>query len=385
MHFEFATSSRILFGTGSISEVPALAASLGQRAFFITDSLERSSILRDSLISAGLSVEFLLIKQEPVLDIIVMATRNFQATSRQVVIGFGGGSALDTGKAIAALLQNPGDPLAFLEVVGSGKPLQNPSTPFIAIPTTAGTGSEVTRNAVISLPEKRIKVSLRSPYMLPRIAVIDPALSYSLPPSITASTGLDALTQLIEPFVCISPSPLTDTFCRDGILRAARSLHTACQNGKDAAAREDMALASLFGGLALANARLGAVHGMANPIGGYSRAPHGAVCARLLALVMETNLNALRTRLTASPAIARYTEEARLLTGDATAMAEAGVDWVRQLCNSLKIKPLKEYGLNPDDFLAVVAQSQKANSMKGNPVSLTDSELLSILESAYAD
>ncbi|MGD0878787.1 MAG: iron-containing alcohol dehydrogenase [Anaerolineales bacterium] len=385
MHFEFATSSRILFGTGSISEVPALAASLGQRAFFITDSLERSSILRDSLISAGLSVEFLLIKQEPVLDIIVMATRNFQATSRQVVIGFGGGSALDTGKAIAALLQNPGDPLAFLEVVGSGKPLQNPSTPFIAIPTTAGTGSEVTRNAVISLPEKRIKVSLRSPYMLPRIAVIDPALSYSLPPSITASTGLDALTQLIEPFVCISPSPLTDTFCRDGILRAARSLHTACQNGKDAAAREDMALASLFGGLALANARLGAVHGMANPIGGYSRAPHGAVCARLLALVMETNLNALRTRLPASPAIARYTEEARLLTGDATAMAEAGVDWVRQLCNSLKIKPLKEYGLNPDDFLAVVAQSQKANSMKGNPVSLTDSELLSILESAYAD
>jgi alcohol dehydrogenase class IV len=221
--------------------------------------------------------------------------------------------------------------------------------------------------------------------MLPRIAVIDPALTYSLPPFITASTGLDALTQLIEPFVCISPSPLTDTLCRDGIVRVARSLRTACQNGNDATAREDMALASLFGGLALANARLGAVHGMANPIGGYSRAPHGAVCARLLALVMETNLNALRTRLPASPAIARYTEVARLLTGDATAMAEAGVDWVRQLCDSLDIKPLKEYGINPDDFLEVVAQSQKANSMKGNPVSLTDAELLSILESAYTD
>jgi alcohol dehydrogenase class IV len=385
MRFEFATSNRIIFGPGLVSEVPSLAASLGQSAFVVTDSFERSSILRDGLISSGLSVEFLLIQQEPTLDFIIMATRNIQETSSQVVIGFGGGSALDTGKAVAALLQNPGDPLSFLEVVGAGKTLQNPSTPFIAVPTTSGTGSEVTRNAVLSLPEKRLKTSLRSPYMLPRIAVIDPALTYSLPPTITASTGLDALTQLIEPFVCISPSPLTDTICRDGIARAARSLQIACQNGKDAAAREDMALASLFGGLALANARLGAVHGMANPIGAYSRAPHGVICARLLALVMETNLNALRSRLPASPAIARYTEVARLLTGDSTGLAEAGIDWVRQLCDSFNIKPLKEYGLNPDDFLAVVAQSQKANSMKGNPLSLTDSELLSILKSAYTD
>jgi len=384
MRFEFATSSRILFGTGLISEVPALAASLGQRAFVVTDSLERSSILRDGLISAGLSVNYLLIDQEPTLDSIILATRIFQEAGSQVVIGLGGGSALDTGKAVAALTQNTGDPLAYLEVVGSGKPLQNPSAPFIAIPTTAGTGSEVTRNAVISLLEKRIKVSLRSPYMLPRIAVIDPALAYSLPPSTTASTGLDALTQLIEPFVCNSPSPLTDAICRDGIVRVAGSLRTACMNGQDAAAREDMALASLFGGLALANARLGAVHGMANPIGGYSNAPHGAICARLLPLVMETNLNALRSRLPTSPAIARYTEVAHLLTGDATALAEAGANWVRQLCASLDIKPLKEYGLNPGDFLEVVDQSQKANSMKGNPVSLKEAELLSILESAYA-
>jgi alcohol dehydrogenase class IV len=384
MRFEFATSNRILFGPGLIAEVPALAASLGQRIFFVTDSFERSKTLREDIISLGLFVEIYLVKKEPDLASIILATRNMQAADSQVVISFGGGSALDTGKAIAALVQNSGDPLSFLEVVGSGPPLQNPSAPFIAIPTTAGTGSEVTRNAVIFLPEKRIKVSLRSPYLLPRVAVIDPELAYSLPPSVTASTGLDALTQLIEPFVCNSPTPLTDTICRDGIVRAARSLHIACKNGQDASAREDMALASLFGGLALANARLGAVHGMANPIGGYSHAPHGAVCARLLPLVMETNSHALRTRLPASPAIARYTEVARLLTGDATASAEAGADWVRQLCFSLDIKPLKGYGLNPDDFLAVVAQSQKANSMKGNPVSLTDTELLAILESAYA-
>jgi alcohol dehydrogenase class IV len=384
MHFEFATSNRIIFGPGGSSEVPALAASLAQRVFIVTNSLERCSPLREGLLASGLSVEFFLVRKEPDLDSIIMATRNMLDFDSQLVIGFGGGSTLDTGKAAAALMTNPGDPLAYLEVVGSGQPLRNPSTAFIAIPTTAGTGSEVTRNAVITLPEKRIKVSLRSPSMLPRFAVIDPELAYSLPPSVTASTGLDALTQLIEPFVCISPNPLTDAICRDGIARAARSLRKACENGLDVNAREDMALASLFGGLALANARLGAVHGMANPIGGFSHAPHGVVCANLLPLVIETNLSALRTRLPNSLAIARYTEVARLLTGDPAASAEAASDWVRKLCDSLDIQPLEKYGLNPADFPAVVEQSQKANSMKGNPVSLTDIELLSILKATQA-
>ena len=382
MRFEFATSNRILFGPGLISEVPALAASLGQRAFIVTSSLERFTPLREGLLALCLSLEFILVKKEPDLDSIIMATRKMQEFNCQLVIGFGGGSALDTGKAAAALIANPGDPLDYLEVVGSGCPLQNPSVAFIAIPTTAGTGSEVTRNAVITLPEKRLKVSLRSPFMLPRFALVDPQLTYSLPPFVTATTGLDALTQLIEPIVCISPTPLTDAICRDGIVRVARSLRKAFENGLDASAREDMALASLFGGMALANARLGAVHGMANPVGGFSHAPHGAVCARLLPLVMQANLKALRTRLPASPAIARYTEVARLLTGDETATAEAGAEWVRELCSALDIRPLKEYELNPDDLGAVVEQSQKANSMKGNPVNLTDAELFSILQSA---
>ena len=384
MRFEFATSNRILFGQGIISEVPALAASIGQRVAIIANSRERCATLWKGLLALGLSVEFIPVEKEPDLDSILLATRKLHEFNCQLVIAFGGGSALDTGKAAAALMANPGDPLTYLEVVGSGQLLQNPSTAFIAIPTTAGTGSEVTRNAVITLPEKRIKVSLRSPYMLPRVAVVDPELTYSLPPSITASTGLDALTQLIEPFVSNSSNPLTDSICRDGIVRAARSLHKACENGQDASAREDMALASLFGGLALANARLGAVHGMANPIGGFSRAPHGAVCACLLPLVMETNLIALQTRLPDSPAIARYAELAGLLTGEGHASAESGAAWVRKLCKSLDIRPLNEYGLNPDDFPAILAQSQKANSMKGNPVDLTDSDLLSILVSAHA-
>ncbi len=299
-----------------------------------------------------------------------------------MVIGFGGGSALDTGKAVAALLSNPGNPLDYLEVVGAGRALQEPSVPYIAIPTTAGTGSEVTRNAVITVPEKRVKVSLRSPYLLPRLAVIDPLLTYTLPPSVTASTGMDALTQLIEPFVCNSPTPLTDALCQDGIVRAARSLRAAYENGQAADAREDLALASLFGGMALANARLGAVHGMANPIGGMSHAPHGDICARLLPLVMATNLRALRTRQPASPAIARYTNVARLLTGNADASAEDGPAWIQALCQGLDIRPLKEYGLNSKDYPVLVEQSQKANSMKGNPLPLTDEELMAILVKA---
>ena len=382
MHFEFSTSSRILFGPGTCSEVPVLAASFGRHAFLVADSRERCSVLLAGLTANGFVVDFFLVRDEPNMDCVLMAMRIAQESSCHVVIGFGGGAALDTGKAAAALMTNPGNPLEYLEVIGAGRELESPATPYIAIPTTAGTGSEVTRNAVIAIPEKHIKVSLRSSYMLPRIAVIDPELTYSLPASVTASTGMDALTQLVEPFVCNSPTPVTDALCRDGMTRAARSLRMACENGHDASAREDMALASLFGGLALANARLGAVHGMANPIGGMSHAPHGAVCARLLPLVMETNLSALRRRKPNSPAIPRYTEIACLLTGNRNARAEDGVAYVRKLCAALNIRPLSEYGLKLEDYPALVEHSQKANSMKGNPVVLTEGELHAILAEA---
>jgi alcohol dehydrogenase class IV len=382
MRFEFATSNRIFFGPGTCSEVPALAALQGGRILVVTDSQERCSTLLNGLLEHGLSVDVFLVDKEPDLELVLTATRKAQESGCQLVIGFGGGSTLDTGKACAALMTNPGNILDYLEVIGAGRTLEIPSAPYIAIPTTAGTGSEVTRNAVIAVPEKRLKVSLRSPFLLPKIAVVDPELTYSLPPSISASTGMDALTQLIEPFVCNSPTPLTDALCRDGIARAARSLRTVCENGINANARQDMALVSLFGGMALANARLGAVHGMANPIGGMSHAPHGAVCARLLPLVMETNLHALQTRQPDSPVIERYVEVARLLTGDKNASADAGTKWIKELCQALDIRPLKEYGLNPVDFPALVEQSRKASSMKGNPITLTDTELMTILANA---
>ncbi|MEW5940920.1 MAG: iron-containing alcohol dehydrogenase, partial [Chloroflexota bacterium] len=299
-----------------------------------------------------------------------------------MVIGLGGGSVLDAGKAIAILANNPGDVLDYLEVVGKGQSFTKPSLPYIAIPTTAGTGSEVTRNAVIESPEHGVKVSLRSPLMLPEAALVDPELTYGLPPTVTATSGLDALTQLIEPFVSIKSNPMTDAICREGIQLAARSLRRAYENGADKEAREGMSLASLFGGLALANAGLGAVHGFAGPLGGMLHAPHGALCAKFLPLVMEANLRALEARQSNHPARKRYVEVAQILTGNPKATATEGVRWVSDLALDLRISALSTYGMTRSHFPEAVEKTLKANSFKGNPIPLTEEELMGILERA---
>jgi alcohol dehydrogenase class IV len=300
-----------------------------------------------------------------------------------VIVSLGGGSALDTGKAIAALLTNPGGALDYLEVIGRGRALENDPAPFVALPTTAGTGSEVTRNAVLASPEQRVKVSLRSPRMLARLALVDPELTHSLPPAVTASSGLDALTQLIEPFVTPAANPLTDAICREGIPRAARALPRAYADGGDAEARADMALASLLGGLALANAKLGAVHGLAGPLGGWlPGAPHGALCACLLPIVTEANVRALEAREPRSPALAHYAEVAAMLTGQPEAGAGEAAPWLAKLVADLAVPPLREYGLTSADIGELVPQAQKANSMRGNPITLTDAEVAEILERA---
>jgi len=299
-----------------------------------------------------------------------------------LVIGLGGGSALDAGKAAAALLANGGDPEDYLEVIGKGKQLTQPSTPYIAIPTTAGTGSEVTRNAVLASPEHQLKVSMRSPLMLPSLALVDPELTYDLPPETTASTGLDALTQLIEPFTSSRANPIADAFCREGICRVARSLARAFERGDDAAAREDMALASLFGGLALANAGLGIVHGIAGPIGGRFSAPHGAICARLLPYAMEVNVTSLEKRLPKSEALRRYDEIARKLTGSEHSKARDGIARVKEICESLRIPSLRSYGISSEDFPELIESAARASSTKRNPIELTRDEMEQILARA---
>jgi alcohol dehydrogenase class IV len=260
--------------------------------------------------------------------------------------------------------------------------LKKRPAPFIAVPTTAGTGSEVTRNAVLASPEHKLKVSLRSPLMLARVAVVDPELTYDLPPALTASTGLDALTQLIEPYVCLRINPMTDGICEVGIRRAAHSLREAVFNGQNQSAREDMAVASLFGGLALANAGLGAVHGFAGPIGGSFPAPHGAVCAALLPQVMTANLRALREREPQSFALSRYYRVAGFLTGNPNATAEAGVEWVRQLVADVQIPKLGTYGIKSEHIDELVEKAMQASSMKANPIVLTREELADTLRRA---
>jgi alcohol dehydrogenase class IV len=320
------------------------------------------------------------VDNEPTVDDVRRVLVLARQTSIDVVIGIGGGSTLDMSKAVSALLTNPGDISDYLEVIGSSKPLAIPSLPLIAIPTTSGTGSEVSRNAVIGSPANQVKVSMRSPHLLPRIALVDPELCLTLPPPITAITGLDALTQLIEPYTCNSPNPITDALCEEGIQRVARSLYEAFNHGDDLTAREDMSLAALFSGMALANARLGAVHGLAGPISGEIPAPHGAICSALLAQVMSANITALQNRSFGHPALERYAVIARLLTGDLTASADAGINWVQVFCSHADIKPLTKYGLTVAQFPTIIEKAYKASSMKGNPITLSELELRTILQ-----
>jgi alcohol dehydrogenase class IV len=383
MRFEFATAARVIFGPGVLREVGPLAHGFGPRALVVTGANpQRADLLLSLLREQGVAAFTFPVRGEPELATVQRGVALAKQENCGLVISFGGGSALDAGKAIAAMLANPGDLLDYLEVIGRGKALAAPSAPFIAVPTTAGTGSEVTRNAVLASPAHGVKMSLRSPYMLPRVAVVDPELTYDLPPAVTASTGLDALTQLIEPYVSCRANPMTDALCVEGMRRAARSLRVAFAEGRNAAARTDMSVASLFGGLALANAGLGAAHGFAGPIGGQFPAPHGAVCAALLPHVMEANLSALRQRLPTAETLQRYEEVARLVTGSVTATAEAGVAWVSKLVVDLGIPSLGHYGLKREHTAELVEKAAHASSMKTNPIVLTPDELAGILQRA---
>ena len=383
MRFEFATAGRILFGEGVVREVAQAAAGLGKRALLVTGrSQERAAPLAADLEAAGIEPVPFPVPGEPSVELARQGAALARQHRMEMVISLGGGSVIDAGKAIAALAANPGDVLDYLEVVGEGRPLAKPSLPFIAIPTTAGTGAEVTRNAVLASHEHGVKASLRSRYMLPDLAVVDPELTYGVPPGVTASTGLDALTQVIEPYVSARANAMTDMFCLEGMRRAAGALLRAFHDGRDREARRDMAYASLLGGLALANAGLGAVHGFAAPIGGAFPAPHGAVCAALLPHVMAVNIRALRDRASGHEALARYRTVASILSGFARAEPEDGAAWAAEAVNTLGIPPLRAYGIHDEDVPALTRKAALASSMKGNPIPLTPEELDGILTRA---
>jgi alcohol dehydrogenase class IV len=369
MQIDFATASRIVFGCGVSKSLSELASGFGTRPLFVTG--RRTPPLK-------ITGPRFIVSGEPTVQTARDGVAAFRGERCDLVIGIGGGSVLDTAKAVAALATNSGEPLDYLEIVGRGYPLDHDPAPIIAVPTTAGTGSEVTRNAVLGVPEARVKASLRSPRLLPAIAIVDPELTVDLPPDITAYTGLDALTQLIEPFVSSRANVMTDLFCRQGLLLVARSLRGAFEIGHDLDARTDMSYASLLGGLALANAGLGIVHGFAAPIGGMFAAPHGAICASILPFGMKANIGALQSGSTHD----RYSEIARILTGRDGAVAEDGINWVASLCKDLRVPSLRTYGIGVEHVHELSQKAAVASSTKANPIQLNLSELERIITDA---
>lgn len=383
--FEFRTAGRIVFGPGVLRGALAEPIQLGRRALVVTGrSPARAEPLLSQLTDQGLSSVVYRVTGEPTPAVVEDGVRRSREARCDVIFGIGGGSVIDAGKAIAALLTNPGSLFDYLEVIGGGRPLHHPAAPYVAVPTTAGTGAEVTCNAVLASPAHRVKVSLRSPHMLPRLAVVDPELTLSLPPEISAATGMDALTQCLEAYVSAKANPLTDSLSREGLRRCARSLRTVWQDGCNLAARTDMALGSLLSGLALANGGLGAVHGIAGPLGGQVAAPHGALCGRLLPPVFAANIERLASNPDHAAAAARFDEVARLLTGDSAAVAADAVSWLGDLSRQLNIPSLAAYGLAPSDLPAVADKALNASSMRGNPVPLNTADILAILEQAGA-
>jgi alcohol dehydrogenase class IV len=381
--FEFATAQRIIFGWGASERIAAEAEAFGRRAFVLTGKHpERCAPVLQQLHDRHLSAAVFPVDGEPTTATAHAALEKARAFGAELVIGIGGGSVIDTGKVVAAMLVNGGELMDYLEVIGAGRSLARPGAPYVAVPTTAGTGAEVTRNAVIGSPAHRVKVSLRGRHLLPRLAVVDPQTTVTAPPSLTAAAGMDALTQLLEAFVSPAANPLTDGFCREGLRRAAGALRPAVADGRDRRAREAMSLASLLSGLALANARLGAVHGIAGPFGGMFKSPHGAVCGRLLPRVTAANIAALRQRAPDSPALARYGEAAAILTGRDRAAAEEAVDWLAALLDELDLPPLSAYGFTADRTAELAGKAMAASSMRGNPIALEAAELEAVLLAA---
>ena len=377
MRFEFATAGRILVGLGRAADLPSILAGLGSRLLVCTGgNPERHAGL---LADLGGSAAVFPVAAEPTVELARAAVAAAREHGADVIAAIGGGSVIDTGKAVAMLLGNGGDPLDYLEVVGSGRAITRPAVPCVAVPTTAGTGAEVTANAVLAVPSHQVKASLRSPLLIPRVALVDPLLTVSCPPPVTAASGLDALTQCLEPFVSVQATPLTDGLAREGLRRAGTGLRAAYADGSVVGARADMAMCSLLGGIALANAKLGAVHGLAGVVGGTADVPHGLACATLLAPVIEANVRAARSSPVGADVLERYTEAARLLTGRPAASVEDGLTWIRETLTMLKVPGLATFGLRPQEVDDIAAKALVSSSMKGNPVPLSHADLTAIL------
>lgn len=386
--FAIARLPRIEFGAGVRHRLPGLAAAFGRRVLLVTGS--RSLLqgrfwpeLEAGFAAAGLEVIGHRISGEPSPEAIDAAVQRYRGRDVSVVVAIGGGSAMDAGKAIAGLLL-PGNPvLDHLEGVGPERPYRGPALPFIAVPTTAGTGSEATKNAVLSTHGPgAYKKSFRDESLVAEYAVVDPDFLATCPPAVIAGNGMDALTQLLESYLSLRANPFCDALALDGLAHARDSLLALYRDPANAAARAGMAYASLLSGITLAQTGLGSVHGLAAPLGAFFPIPHGVACGTLVAAATAVNIRALSEREPGHPALARYAGVGRLLTGreysdDGEARA-ALVALLEEWTGRLDLPALDDFGITARDHPRIVANS-RGSSMKTNPIVLDDAEVTAIL------
>ncbi len=378
--FSFSSPQTIYFGRGQNQQVPALAKGYGDTALLVHGANpERAAWLVEACNEADLTFETVNCRNEPSLPELEAALTTLKGFRPAVVIALGGGSVIDFAKALAALLPCNGPAISYLEVVGDGRNLEHAPIPMIALPTTAGTGAEVTKNAVISVPEHKIKVSLRDPRMIPRIAIIDAGLMQGAPRSVTLAAGLDAVTQVIEPYLTIKANPMTDAICRAAIPVGLKALRDVVESDEPDA-WDKMAWVSTCGGLALANAGLGAVHGFAGVIGGKTSAPHGAICGALLPAVLETHLRKAKENTNIYERL--YWVLGQIDTHFAQGQQGFGLDALRQWSTEQGLRGLHDLGVASEDYPAIAAAAEKASSMKGNPFLLSHADLIYVLRAA---
>jgi alcohol dehydrogenase class IV len=391
MQFEFLSTPRIFFGSEQFQKIGSLVNEFGSNLLVVASesALSKSSVTRSTLQNKAAQSDFnfdtYIVTGEPTIETVDSGVVKAQEFNADIIMGLGGGSALDTSKAIAGLVTNGGSARDYMEVIGKGKIIETPPLPIVAVPTTAGTGSEVTKNAVILAKEEQFKASIRSPLLIPKIAIIDPTLMVTVPSSVTATCGMDALTQLIEAYTSNKAQPMTDALAVLGIKKATKSLLSAYKDGQLLEAREDMALASLISGICLANAGLGAVHGFASPMGGLN-IPHGVICSALLAPTIETNISKLKSKAKKELTLEKYTRLAEIISNRTFPSMElahkAIVDFMKTLTQELKIPKLSEFGVTESDIPMIVKKAKRASSMKYNPICLDDSALSNILKQA---
>jgi alcohol dehydrogenase class IV len=391
MKFEFLPTPRIFFGSHKFQDIGFFVQEFGSRLFIVASEsvLEKNPEIKSSLNITASELDYenstYFIKGEPTIETIDSGVEQAKEFKADVILGLGGGSVLDSSKAIAGLVTNGGSARDYMEVIGKGASISKPPLPIIVVPTTAGTGSEVTKNAVIFAKKEKFKASIRSPLLIPRIAIIDSNLMLSLPSDVTATCGMDALTQLIEAYTSNKAQELTDSLALLGIKKALKSLLIAYQSQHSYEAREDMALAALLSGICLANVGLGAVHGFASPMGGLN-IPHGVICSALLAPTIEANIKQLTVKTPKSSILVKYSNIGKLISGQSSSTQAEDhkelIGYLKRLTQDLKIPSLSKYGVTESNIPDIVEKAKKASSMRYNPITLDDTALTSILEQA---